>query len=174
MKKGIALFALLLIAGYFVSCEKDDICSEGTPTTPSMVINFFERTNTSQPKNVTNLKVVAEGMTTGVLFGSTEITSTSSIQIPLRTNEDTTIYHFIQRSTATDGSINDDLITFNYTRNEIYVSRACGYKTNFYLDPDPNNDAVLDAGTDGAWIGTVQVERSNIEDENEAHINIYF
>lgn len=175
MKKGIALFALLLSASYFISCEKDDICAEGTPTTPSLVIKFFERTNTSQAKNVTNLKVIAEGMTAGVPFGTTDVTSTNTIQIPLRTDVNTTTYRFIQRSTATDGTANEDIITFNYTRNELYVSRACGYKTHFYLEPAPDG-AVYDPGTDGAWIGPngVSVEKANIEDENAAHIHIYF
>lgn len=174
MKKGLLLFALLIAASYFISCEKDDICAEGTPTTPSLVIDFFERTNTSQPKNVTNLKVVADGMTEGVPFGTTDVTSTNTIQIPLRTDADETIYHFIQNSTATDGSSNDDIITFKYTRNEIYVSRACGYKTQFYLISDNENEAaILDpAGT--PWISFLTILRTNIEDENEAHINIYF
>lgn len=174
MKKGLLLFALLIAASYFISCEKDDICAEGTATTPSLVIDFFERTNTSQPKNVTNLKVIAQGMTDGVLFGTTDVTSTNTIQIPLRTDADETTYRFIQNSAATDGSLNEDIITFKYTRNEVYVSRACGYKTQFYLISDDENIAtILDpAGT--PWISSLTILRTNIEDENEAHINIYF
>jgi hypothetical protein len=177
MKKGIILFMMLLSASYFISCEKDDICAEGTPTTPSLVIRFFEDTNRSQPKNVTNLRVIAEGMETGVPFGTTDVTSASTIQIPLRTDADQTVYRFIHRATATDGTTNEDRITFNYTRNEIYVSRACGYKTHFNLtSTNPDVAAVYDPGTDGPWIAAdgITIERTNIEDENEAHINIYF
>lgn len=165
---------LLLSAAYFISCEKDDICAEGTPTTPSVVIEFYERDNRTQPKSVFNLRVIAENMETPVLFSGSDVTSANTIRIPLRTDADTTTYRLIYNATATGGSANEDRITFNYTRNEIYVSRACGYKTLFYLGPDPNNDVLLQDTGDNFWISEVGVERTNIEDQDEAHIYIYF
>lgn len=174
MKKGLLLFALLITASYFISCEKDDICAEGTPTTPSIVIEFYERFNTSQPKNVTNLKVIANGMTEGIMFGTTDVTSSNSIEIPLRTDADEITYRFIQNSTAVNGPANEDLITFKYTRNEIYVSRACGYKTQFYLISNDENVAAIHDPAGTPWIADITIAKTNIEDENEAHIKIYF
>ena len=55
---------LLLLASFFLSgCEKDDICDETTPTTPKVVIEFFDTVATTTAKNVTNLKVTAAGFT---------------------------------------------------------------------------------------------------------------
>ena len=41
MKKTILLFILFLIIGNY-SCERDDICPESTPTTPSLIIDVFD------------------------------------------------------------------------------------------------------------------------------------
>lgn len=175
MRRATALFLLLVTVSYFCSCERDDICPEETPTTPSLVIGFFEFTNQSQAKSVFNLKVIAEGMEQPVLFGTagTETTNANRIEIPLRTNEDTTTYRFIYNSTSAPGApLNEDILTFNYTRNEFYISRACGYSTHFYLND--TDDVVLSPGTDPAWILGSNVEKTNIEDESEVHVKLFF
>ena len=49
--------------------------------------------------------------------------------------------------------INTDVIKFNYTHQNVYVSRACGFKTTFTLDhsinpfeqTDPDGDGIMDA-----------------------------
>mgnify|MGYP006353373257 FL=1 len=43
MKKTILL--LLAVAFTFSSCEKDDICDANTPTTPRLVIGFYDFLN---------------------------------------------------------------------------------------------------------------------------------
>ena len=61
---------LLVFCFSFSSCEKDDICDANTPTTPRMVIKFFDINNPTVEKSVTNLKVIGEGMTDGVIFNA--------------------------------------------------------------------------------------------------------
>ena len=97
MKKIILL--VLLITFSFSSCEKDDICDANTPTTPRLVITFYDYDNPSVLKSVTKLKVVGAGMTEGIIFNaatddSKYLTSGNTISIPLKTNEDTTSYSF--------------------------------------------------------------------------------
>jgi hypothetical protein len=180
MKKIIVIALFALCVGYaFWSCEKDDICAEGTATTPSLVIQFFNNENRTVARRVTNLRVAGQGMPGPILWGGAEAETVSDtiIRVPLRTGMDTTTYGFTNNSTATDGTRNQDIITFNYTRNEVYVSRACGYKTLFYLNdniPGSSENPVLDAGGDGPWISEIVVVKPNIENENETHINIYF
>ena len=172
MKK-LKIFAIaLLLANSFWSCEKDDICPEGTPTTPNVVIEFYDAANPENLKNVTNLRVVSPGFSEDT--EANKHNGVSKIKVPLKTNEDQTILQFIQNG-GDDDAANDntDVLTFNYGRTDIYVSRACGYKTIFQLND--SNPVLTDNDTpDGLWISSINVQQSNIQYENETHIKIYF
>lgn len=166
MKKYIITSLLLLFAVSFWNCEKDDICAETTPTTPQLVIEFYDATNPTELKNVTNLGVVEPTFTTGYAFNAV-----SSITIPLRTNQDTTTLNFILNG-SDDDATNDltDQITFNYSRIETYISRACGYKTTFIL----NDTDGLVIPTLPNWISDYEIVQTNINNEDETHVKIYF
>jgi Family of unknown function (DUF6452) len=164
----IKIFALsFLLANSFWSCEKDDICTEGTPTTPNLVIEFYDAANPENLKTVANLGVVASGFSTGLSYNGV-----SKIKVPLRTNQDITTLQFIQNGSDTDtANDNSDILTFNYTRTDVFISRACGYKTVFQL---LDNNPVLTDGDASLWISSLNVTQSNIQNENETHIKIYF
>ncbi|MQP23734.1 hypothetical protein GFJ94_01495 [Flavobacterium sp. LMO8] len=167
MKKLVFITLSLLLAVSFWNCEKDDICAEGTPVTPRLIIEFYDATNPSVLKNITNLGIIEPTFTQGFPFNGV-----SKIQVPLRTTADITTLNFIQNGSDTD-SANDniDLITFNYERINEYVSRACGYKTLFYL----NDINPIELTADGNnWIQNIEVMQPNIETENEVHVKIYF
>jgi hypothetical protein len=167
------IFVILILAMLWVSssCEKDDICDPATPTTPQLVIDFYDITNPTIKKNVTNLLVVGEGLTTGLDFNGQ-----STIKIPLKITSDYTQFQFILNygNTTNPGLVNSDVVRFNYTRNNLFVSRACGYKTLFILDEtNPYALTELDpAGT--TWIKNISVNQYQISDENETHINLFF
>jgi hypothetical protein len=173
MKKTFLL--LLFFAFAFSSCEKDDICDANTQTTPRLVIEFYDFSNPSVLKNVTNLKVVGEGITDGIIFNGLQTTSGNTISIPLKTADTDTSYSFTLNSgNPNPALVNEDRVQFKYTTQELFVSRACGYKTTFTLDPT-NPYIHTDATTvDQKWIQFISVERSNIENENETHIKIFF
>jgi hypothetical protein len=179
MKK--ILIVLLLIAAFsFSSCEKDDICDANTPTTPRLVIEFYNITTPSVLKNVTDLKVIGEGMTEGIIFNdatddSKYVTNGSKISIPLRTDANTATYSFILNSRNSNPTfIDTDKVTFNYTKNDVFVSRACGFKTLFTFDPlDPYEQTPIPA-TKLKWMQYISVEKSNIDNENETHIKVFF
>ena len=173
MKKTFLL--LLFFAFTFSSCEKDDICDANTPTTPRLVIEFYDFSNPSVLKNVSNLKVVGEGMTDGILFSGSQTTSANTISIPLKTVGTSTSFSFILNSGNTNpGLVNEDIIRFDYTTQELFVSRACGYKTIYTLDPTTPYTHSDGAAADQKWIKFISAEKSNIENENETHIKIFF
>lgn len=165
MNKHIITFLLIVFALSFWNCEKDDICAETTPTTPLIVIEFYDFINQSQLKNVTNLGVAESSQTTGFAFNGV-----STISIPLKTNEDSTTFNFVLNGTDNDAT-NDiaDSIIFSYNRTNTYISRACGYKTTFQL----NETNGLNISSSN-WILDYEIVQPNIENNNETHVKIYF
>jgi len=176
MKKTSALFTLvLLVAASFFGCEKDDICAEGTLTTPSILIEFYDRDNTTVPKAATNFGYFVEGMDTIKITGNA-----TEIRLPLRVDTTSVKWGLILSTPVTgqDPILNTDFLEFDYTTQQLYVSRACGYKTNFFLtqgtDSAPNPLLTDSPDESELWIQEITVDKTNIEDENEAHIRIFF
>jgi hypothetical protein len=165
MKK---ILLLLSIALSFSSCEKDDICTDGT--TPQLVLEFYDITSPADLKNVVSLEIKGVGQTADLGTYS----AVSKIKIPLDITQDTTKYSLILNSAGTSGTPNQDFLQFNYTRQNVFVSRACGYKTTFKLN-DFTGVTHTDAATpDVLWIQDINVVTPNIDTENETHIKIYF
>ena len=164
MKK---IVLLLLLTITFSSCEKDDICAE--ETTPRLVLEFYDISNPSNLKNVLNLKVTGEGQTELGTYNGV-----NKVELPIDITNDITKYSLILNSASSTGA-NEDFLQFNYTRQNVFVSRACGYKTIFELNATPNGVIKTDSTTpDGFWIQDSNIVTTNIETENETHIKIYF
>ena len=172
MRKILLMF--IVLAFISSSCEKDDICDANTPTTPRLIIDFFDISNPGIAKSVTNLAIVGEGLS------PIKFNGVSKIQVPLNTSADISKYSFILNYGNTDPSlIYTDLLEFNYSRSTVYVSRACGYKILFNLNNDIslpnafvlNNDSTA---SEGVWIKNITVTKYNLESENETHLKIYF
>lgn len=90
----------------------------------------------------------------------------------MRTNATTTTLNFIQNgSDANVSNHNIDAVTFNYATNDVYISRACGYKTIFQLNATNGVDVTPDTAN---WIQSSVVSQPNIQNENEVHVKIYF
>ena len=176
MKKFLKIVVVLIAFG-FAGCEKDDICASTTPTTPRLVISFYDKDNPDNPKNLSNLTAKAVGEENPIIFNEagTEITkyetSGNSISLPLRLNSEITEYELTQNS-STPTLRNTDNIIIGYSTNQIYVSRACGYKTNFRLNSE--NPVTRPSGDLSEWINNLIIETTNIETENETHVKIYF
>jgi hypothetical protein len=179
MKKILSL--ILIVTFSFSSCEKDDICDANTPTTPRLVIEFYDFNNSSVLKNVTNLKVIGDGMKEGIVFNanatgeSKYLTNGNKIFIPLKTDADATKFRFILNSGNPNPTFIDiDEVTFNYAKNDVFVSRACGFKTLFTLASlNPYTQTTIPA-TKSKWMQFISVEKSNIANENETHIKVFF
>jgi hypothetical protein len=161
---------VLLFTDSFTGCEKDDICAETTPTTPRLIIDFYDFTNPTLTKNVTNLGVIGEGVETVILFNGV-----SKVQIPLDLTKDISKYQFILNYRNSNPIfINTDNLQFDYTRNNVFVSRACGYKTLFTLNPTSPFTQTDSDDLDGLWMKNITVLQSNINNEDETHLSISF
>jgi hypothetical protein len=179
MKKIVA--AVLLISFFFASCEKDDICDPATPTTPRLVIQFFDKNNVSLTRFTTNLKIIADDEDAiPLLNNSGEATwNDTLVYLPLRLDVNATKYRLILNADD-NNTTNDrtDTLEINYTRSDVYVSRACGFKSLFDLVGNPMQDSFVLNNVPGAvsgnWINNIEVLQSKINDENEAHIKILF
>ncbi|VXB02140.1 conserved exported hypothetical protein [Flavobacterium sp. 9AF] len=176
MKK-LSLILLVLVTIFsFWNCEKDDICAETTPTTPRVVLEFYDITDPTTLKSVTDL-VIEETTTNTKLVANTSLPTDNTnrylfnankIYLPLQTTVNTSVFNF----TLNQGGANEkiDVLTFSYDRSEIFVSRACGYKTNFEIT-NPNQ---LIGPLPANWIQAINVQKTTIDNENEVHIKIFF
>jgi hypothetical protein len=69
-----------------------------------------------------------------VVFSGSSFDQRSCL-IPLKTDADATTFSFILNYGNTNSALVNDILKFNYVREELFVSRACGFKTNYTLDP---------------------------------------
>jgi len=160
----VLLFISIIISG----CEKDDICNEDT--TPRLIIEFYDIANPANAKNVSGLKVTGVGQSTPLKT----YTGVSKIELPLNITTTTTKYSLIANSTSSTLIPNEDFLEFNYTHQNIYVSRACGYKTTFDLNTTDGVILTDAVSPDLPWIQDINIQTINIDNENETHIKIYF
>lgn len=170
MKKFLLLFAIICLSFAFTNCEKDDLCDAATPTTSRLVIEFFDETTPTLPKNVKDLKVYAEGRTDSIGFYN----GTNIIKLPLQTTQTSTTYKLVLNSTSAVNVLNTDFLKVNYTLDNVFVSRACGYKSVFNLNPVGAIERTDAVPEDGIWIKSILVVNRTIESENDTHIKVYF
>ncbi|WGK64589.1 DUF6452 family protein [Croceiramulus getboli] len=144
-------------------CERDDICAQSTPTTPLLIIEFYDVDNQTDLKPVTNLLVQA----TDVEEPFQLFNGVSRIALPLKTNELSTAYT-LTLNAGSEQAENTDELVIDYETLEEFISRACGFKVTY------NNVEIMDIpGTDGSWIQGLNQEQFNITNENEAHLFIF-
>jgi len=170
----IPIVLALLCFGTLSRCEKDDICAEGTATTPKMVIDFYEYLNPSVRKNFKKIEIIEIDSPNRVLV----FENANKILLPLRTDSSQSNYIFKLTYININTEVtNEDLIEIRYTKDDLYLSRACGYISNFTLESSeplhPNPD-VTDYGNDELWIKEYIVRQSVITNENETHLDILF
>lgn len=151
------------------SCEKDDICPEGTPTTPQLVIRFYDAALPDETKTVSSLNIYGLNDLDVPVFFTEAVETTDSIAIPLRTDVDITrlVFHKDLVATSDLAVGNPDELTISYSREDKYVSRACGFKAIFNI---LNTNLETDADN---WIISTTIENSTVEDENTAHIKVF-
>lgn len=157
----ISALLILIVTG----CQRDDICSAATQTTPMLLISFFNVEDTTAPKPATNL-LVREIFYDTIIYNRE---SAAEIRIPLRVDSGTTEYEFILNAPAEGAAdeSNADRLIFSYDTEEIYISRACSFKVNFMdlsVEVNPENNP---------WISSITIVEENIENETSAHVRIY-
>lgn len=177
-------FILLSLLVVLISCERDDICAESTPTTPRLLVEFYDATEQNELKSVTRLTVYGEGLADNPIDENTEgtlifNTNSRTIELPLfigADGETTTSRFILEKDTnlrLNDNANNDsniDIIEIEYTTEFKYVSRACGYKSVFNLiDVEVNPDG----DDDDLWIESEEIIEILVENENTVHVHIF-
>ena len=164
MKQFIYLFLIVIF-----SCEKDDICPETTQTTPRLVIEFYDLTNPDVLLQVPGL--YALGLSTDgieIPINNEIVTTRSSIELPLKTDDTETEFILYKSYDIVDGEVigNPDRIKVTYESENVYVSRACGYKTNFDIQ------AFAISTDSDQWMISSDILINEITNENDIHVKI--
>ncbi len=157
--KNISTLFLLL---FVVSCEPDDICLDTTEDTPKLVIGFYDKLS-GDLKEVTNLKIQGENNEEIYIYKTID-----SIGIPLKNSTNLTVYSFTKDfNESTSNSGNEDKLYINYNYNWEYISRACGYKTNYQIED------LITENDSSNWILETEIVNNFIINEENIHVKIF-
>ena len=150
MKKYIVFLGLI---STLVSCQ-DDFCVD--ETTPNFIIRFYDKDSTVDvSKNINLIVNVAD------LDSLFEGTSIDSIYLPVDTTDTIVTYNF----SILDSLNSEETLTINYEVEDVYVSKACGFKSIF-------NNVSLTVSQNN-WIDSIVQVQSEIINDTQAHVKIY-
>ena len=139
-----------------ISCEKDDICIEGSESTNRVTIGFIDN-ETKSPTGI-NLNII-KGVNNDSILN--EEFSGSELKLPLMVNSNETKYILEQNK------VRDTLIIFHKTEH-LYLNRSCGFKSNFLIKPETK--IIKDSG----WIREISIAQDSIFNEENTNIFIYY
>lgn len=152
----------MIIGFYLISCEPDDICLTTIPDTPKLIIGFFDE-STGLKKEVLDLKVQGNNREEIYLFQTTD-----SISLPLKNLEKITSYALVKNFKENiNDSGNRDHLLVSYQYNHIYISRACGYMSNYDI-----NQVVIE-NDNSNWIIKSEIINSQVKDEKTIHVKVF-
>ena len=154
----IAKKYLLLVLILIIGCEPDDICIEGSTGTSELIIIFHDIDNPDDRKEIQNLNVV--GSINQNDFESLFFTESDSITLPLRKFSSSTNYRFILNN---DNNMIVDELTIFYTPKDIFINRACGFKTIF---------EELNVSNSNNWIKNIIILNNSLSSNKNANIKI--
>ena len=148
---------LILISSILIlSCEKDDICIEGSDNTNRITIGFLDD-ETKNPTGISlvNLKSIGNDSIIHETF------SGQSIKLPLKVNSTKTQF-------LLDNNDLIDTLTIYHQSIHQYLNRSCGYKSNFII----NSQTEITKQT--GWIREISVIKDSIFNEEETNIFIHY
>jgi hypothetical protein len=144
------------------SCTKDDLCSEETPTTPLLTIEFLDYTDRSTPKPTNDLAVrLRDTDSTFVYSGLSDVT----IALPLDTEADQSLFYLINEASSSE-NLSVVEMDFFYQRQDQYVNRACAFKTIYTNIAFESDQSPL------SWIRDIELLTPTVEDAS-VHMYIY-
>ena len=146
----------LVLILFFLSCEKDDICIEGSENTNRVTIGFID----NQSKNSTGINLsLIKGVNNDSIIS--EQFSGAELKLPLKVNSNQTKYILEQNE------IRDTLIIFHQTKHQ-YLNRSCGFKSNFLIKSD--TEIIKESG----WIREISIVQDSIFNEEKTNIFIHY
>ena len=155
----LIIFSLIFFL-FYNSCEKDDICLSDTPTSPRLIVKMVDKDNPDLYKSANNLLIKV------VDNDSINTQSSDSIILNLNPYKNYTQFEFILNQGSENENI--DTLQINYSLNNIYIDRACGYKTSFIF----NSNALTLINEKNNWIESYLILKDTIINEEQAHMAI--
>ncbi len=147
---------LVILSGLVLltACERDDLCLEK----PAADMNTLFINHITQEREAVELMV---------LYGQDTVVqqrATDSLHIPLPVDTSRVTYRFIKNP---GNNSNTDQVEISYTIDEIFISKACGFKTVFtglqmHLINDSDN-----------WIKQIEIVLPEIKTDTLNHVKIY-
>ena len=155
----LIIFSLIFFL-FYNSCEKDDICLADTPRSPKLIIKMVNKDNPASYKAVNDflIKVIDND--------SINIKSADSTALNLNPYKNFTQFKFILNHGSENENI--DTLQINYDLNNIYIDRACGFKTSFIF----NSNALTFFDKKNNWIEGYLILKDTIINEEQAHLAI--
>ena len=145
----------LVLTLFFLSCEKDDICIEGSENTNRISIGFID----NESKNPTGITLsFIKGINNDSII---ESFSGDELKLPLMVNSNETKYILEQNE------VKDTLIIFHQT-NHLYLNRSCGFKSNFLIKS--KTEIIKESG----WIREISIVQDSIYNEEKTNIFIHY
>ncbi|MAU58688.1 MAG: hypothetical protein CMC33_03410 [Flavobacteriaceae bacterium] len=155
----LIIFSLIFFL-FYNSCEKDDICLSDTPSSPRLIVKMVDKDDPTSYKLANDLLIKV------VDNDSINIKSSDSIILNLNPYKNYTQFEFILNQGSENENI--DTIQINYSLNNIYIDRACGYKTSFIF----NSNALTLINEKNNWIESYLILKDTIINEEQAHMAI--
>ena len=150
------LLKILLTFSVLISCEKDDICIEGSENTNRVTIGFID----NESKNPTGINLsLIKGVNNDSIIS--EEFSDAELKLPLMVNSNQTKYILEQNE------IRDTLIIYHQTKHQ-YLNRSCGFKSNFLIKSD--TEIIKESG----WIREISIVQDSIFNEEKTNIFIHY
>ena len=153
----IRSYKFFLLFFLITSCEKDDICLEGSLNTNRITIGFinsadesFESVSLKNIRGINKDSIIYEGI------------NTDQLKLPLNVFSNTTDYILNYNEI-------DDTLSIKYRAIHEYLNRGCGYISNFILD-----NTTKDLYNNYGWIKKISISKDSIFNEEKTNLYIHF
>ena len=153
----IRSYKFFLLFFLITSCEKDDICLEGSADTNRITIGFID--SESETPSSLSLKNIRGINKDSIIY--TDI-GTDKLRLPLNASSNKTDY-------ILNYSGIDDTLSIKYKAIHQYLNRGCGFISNFIID-----NSTEDLDNSYGWIKKISIVKDSIFNEEKTNLYIHF
>ena len=153
----IRSYKFFLLFFLITSCEKDDICLEGSANTNRITIGFINSANESSSSVL--LKNIRGVNKDSIIHKDID---TDQLKLPLNTSSNRTDYILNYNEI-------DDTLSIKHRTIHEYLNRGCGFISNFILDKTTE-----DLDNIYGWIKKISIVKDSIFNEEKTNLYIHF
>ena len=153
----IRSYKFFLLFFLITSCEKDDICLEGSANTNRITIGFINSAyESSSSVSLKNIRGVNKD---SIIHKDI---NTDQLRLPLNTSSNRTDYILNYNEI-------DDTLSIKHRTIHEYLNRGCGFISNFILDKTTE-----DLDNSYGWIKKISIVKDSIFNEEKTNLYIHF